>query len=170
MVAEFAAISALGALNGWVLLQAEVAMTLAIRGVFPRIFAGLDRRRTPIVAHLLGCTLACLLVATNLSSGMVKIFEFMILLATTATLVLYAAAALTCIELQRRNLIETRPALLISSVLGLLFALATFYGAGLEATGWGAALIGAGIPVYLLMRWANHSTRAAAADRASPRE
>ena len=35
---------------------------------------------------------------------------------------------------------------------GTGFALWTFYGAGLEATLWGAALLASGLPVYLLMR------------------
>ena len=167
LVAAFAAISALGALNGWVLLQAEVPMTLAMRGVFPKAFARLNRQRTPIIAHLLGCALSCVLVATNLSSGMIRIYEFMILLATTATLVLYFVAALGCIELQRRNEIETRPLLLAASIIGLLFALATFYGAGLEATGWGAALLATAIPVYFVMRRADRSSPAPEADPAS---
>ncbi len=167
LVAAFAAISALGALNGWIMLQAEVPMTLALRGVFPKVFAGLNRAGAPIAAHLLGCALACLLVATNLSNGMIEIFEFMILLATTATLVLYSVAALGCIELQRRNLIETRPALLIASLVGLLFALSTFYGAGLEASAWGAALLATAIPVYAIMRLGG-SSRASAAAPAEP--
>ena len=38
------------------------------------------------------------------------------------------------------------------ALIGGAYALWTFYGAGAEATGWGAALLATGIPVYFLMR------------------
>ncbi|HEX8620423.1 MAG TPA: amino acid permease [Allosphingosinicella sp.] len=47
LVALFAAISALGALNGWVFVQAEVPLALARSGVFPAAFARLNRAGTP---------------------------------------------------------------------------------------------------------------------------
>jgi APA family basic amino acid/polyamine antiporter len=73
LVAAFAAISALGALNGWVFLQAEVPLVLAERGVFPRFFARVNRNGMPLGGHLLGCGLSVALIATNLSSGMIQI-------------------------------------------------------------------------------------------------
>ena len=47
VLAVFAAISGLGALNGWILLQGELPNVLAKNGVFPRIFARDSRRLTP---------------------------------------------------------------------------------------------------------------------------
>jgi APA family basic amino acid/polyamine antiporter len=151
LIALFAAISALGALNGWVFIQGEVPLALARRGVFPAAFAGLNRHGTPVVGHLLGCVLSCALIATNLNRGIAKLFEFMILLATAATLVLYLLAALSALVLRRRG--ELRGPLVVATATGgTLFALWTFYGAGLEATLWGMALLTSGVPVYLAMR------------------
>jgi APA family basic amino acid/polyamine antiporter len=151
LVALFAAISALGALNGWVFIQAEVPLTLARSGVFPAAFARLNRAGTPIVGHALGCVLSCALIATNLSRGMAALFEFMILLATAATLVLYLLAALSALVLRRRGVLGG-PLVVAAAAGGTLFALWTFYGAGLEATGWGLALLASGVPVYLITR------------------
>lgn len=150
LIALFAAISALGALNGWVFIQAEVPMALARAGVFPAAFARLNRAGTPIVGHVLGCTLSCLLIASNLSRGVAGLFEFMILLATAATLVLYLLAALSALVLRRRGALGG-PLVVATASGGTLFALWTFYGAGLEATGWGLALLLSGVPVYLMM-------------------
>ena len=47
LVAVFAAISAYGALNGWILLQGELPCALARDGLFPRAFGRLSRRGTP---------------------------------------------------------------------------------------------------------------------------
>ncbi len=164
LVALFAAISALGALNGWVFIQAEVPLTLARSGVFPAAFARLNQACTPIVGHALGCVLSCALIATNLSRGMAALFEFMILLATAATLVLYLLAALSALVLRRRGVLAGAP-VVATAAGGTLFALWTFYGAGLEATGWGLALLASGIPVYLIMR--RNLLRARTVDAAS---
>ena len=151
LIAAFAAISALGALNGWVFLQAEVPLVLAERGVFPRVFARVNKGGAPVFAHVLGCLLSVALIATNLSSGMVEIYSFIILLATAATLVLYFTGALTMLAMLRRGQAKGA-AVTFAAIVGGLYALWTFYGAGGEATAWGAALLATGIPVYFFMR------------------
>ena len=169
LVAAFAAISGLGALNGWVFLQAEVPLVLAERRVFPQMFARVNRNGAPVYGHAVGCCLSVALVATNLSSGMIGIYSFTILLATVANLVLYLVATIAILTMIKRG--QTSGALLISAaVLGTIFALWAFYGAGREATGWGAVLVATGIPVYFLMRWRGGSSRAAEANPAALRE
>jgi APA family basic amino acid/polyamine antiporter len=167
LVAAFAAISALGALNGWVFLQAEVPLVLAERGVFPKAFARVNKAGMPVFGHVLGCSLSVALIATNLSSGMIQIFSFMVLLATVATLVLYLAGALAVLVLLNRGR-ATGAVLTAAAVLGAIYALWTFYGAGGEATGWGAVLLATGIPVYFLMRRASTSQPEAASPAAPP--
>jgi APA family basic amino acid/polyamine antiporter len=151
LIAAFAAISALGALNGWVFLQAEVPLVLAERGVFPKIFARVNANGSPVYAQVIGCALSVALIATNLSGGMVQIYSFIILLATVATLVLYLAGAVTMLVLLKRGQAKGA-AVTAASLVGATYALWTFYGAGGEATAWGAALLATGIPVYFLMR------------------
>jgi APA family basic amino acid/polyamine antiporter len=151
LIALFAAISALGALNGWVFLQGEVPLALARGGIFPAVFARLNRAGTPYIGHIIGCALSCALIASNLSRGIAGLFEFMILLATAATLVLYLLAALSALVLRRRGEIGGR-LVVATAIAGTLFALWTFYGAGLEATLWGLALLASGVPVFLIMR------------------
>ena len=167
LIAAFAAISALGALNGWVLMQGEVQLVLAERGVFPSFFARVNRNGMPVYAQILGCSLSVALIAMNLSGGMIQIYSFIILLATVATLVLYLAGALTMLALLKRGQ-ATGAALTGAAILGTIYAIWTFYGAGAEATAWGAALLATGIPVYFLTRWRAGSSPAAAGIRAGP--
>ena len=167
LVAAFAAISALGALNGWVFLQAEVPLVLAERGVFPKYFARVNAAGMPVFGHALGCTLSVALIATNLSSGMIEIFSFMVLLATVATLVLYLAGALAVLALVKRGH-ATGALATAAALVGATYAVWTFYGAGAEATGWGAVLLATGIPVYFVMRWRGGSSPAAAEFPAAP--
>ena len=161
LVAAFAAISGLGALNGWVFLQAEIPLVLAERRVFPQLFARVNNNGAPVYGHLVGCSLSVALVATNLSSGMISIYSFIILLATVANLVLYLAATVAILAMVKRG--EAKgPMLIAAAVLGTLFAFWAFYGAGGEATGWGAVLVATGIPVYFLMRTRARSAEAVA--------
>ena len=151
LVALFALISGIGALNGWVFLQAEVQMLLAERGVFPKVFARVNKAGMPVYAHLLGCMLAVALIAMNLTSGMIQIYTFIILIATVATLVLYLAGAVTMLTLIKRGKAKGA-AITVAATLGVIYSIWTFYGAGGEATAWGAALLATGIPDYFVMR------------------
>jgi APA family basic amino acid/polyamine antiporter len=168
LVAAFAAISALGALNGWVLLQAEVPLALARSGVFPAAFARVNRLGMPVFGQLAGAALSIALIATNFARGLAGLFEFMILLATAATLVLYLSAALGALVLKNRGRLPGALAWATAG-LGTLFALWTLWGAGAEAVGWGAALLASGIPVFLLMT-RNVSGRAGVGEASSMAE
>ena len=94
LVVIFAAISCLGALNGWVLIVGDIPLALAERGVFPRWFAKLNRKGMPVGALILGAVLSCGLIAANYTRGLTELYGFMALLATVATLVLYLVCAL----------------------------------------------------------------------------
>ena len=95
-VGLFACVSAIGALNGWVLIQGELPLALARDGVFPRWFAATDRAGVAVRAQLVSSGLVTVLILANSSRTMVKLFVFMALLSTTVTLFTYlfcAAAA-----------------------------------------------------------------------------
>jgi basic amino acid/polyamine antiporter, APA family len=170
LVVFFAAISCLGALNGWVLLQGEVPLTLARRGVFPRWFAKVNSRGMPVRAQILGSTLSILLVATNYTKGLTELFAFMALLATVATLVLYLFASLAALRLMATGRLKLGLMLGVT-LIGLAYAVWTFYGAGTEATLWGLLLLMTAIPVWFGMRLSSlWSSPAREAAPAAPRE
>jgi APA family basic amino acid/polyamine antiporter len=161
LLAVFAAISGFGALNGWILLQAELPNAMAKSGVFPRIFAQESPRRTPTFALFFSSGLVTLLILMNYQKSMVSIFTFMILLSTTACLVLYLLCSLALLRLQwtgqlgagqlgvpRRG---TAP-LAAVGVIAAAYSLWAIVGAGAEAVSWGAALLALGIPLYFLVR------------------
>jgi APA family basic amino acid/polyamine antiporter len=67
------------------------------------------------------------------------IYEFVLLLSTSAALWLYLAVALAAWRLK-----VVRPFALI----GAIYALWTLWGAGIEASGWSLVLMLAGLPLY----------------------
>jgi APA family basic amino acid/polyamine antiporter len=160
-VALFAAISALGCVNGWVLVGGEIPLTLARDGVFPQWFAKTSRHGTPVRAQLLAGVVATLLVLANYSKSMSGMFSFLALVTTVSSLFLYVAVSLAGLMLVARKQIASAVLLLVA-VPGLIFSLWAFWGAGKEPSLWGLALLATGIPIYWLMRSRGGSTPPAA--------
>lgn len=144
IVAAFAMISALGALNGWILLQGEMPAAMAAGGVFPRYLAKLAPNGVPVRAHILSSCLVTLILALNASKTTVAMFTTVALLATTASLVMYIFVAAAALRLGGVNR--------WIAIAAAVYALWALYGAGLEANLWGAILILAGVPIWWIMR------------------
>jgi basic amino acid/polyamine antiporter, APA family len=159
LLAAFAAVSAFGCLNGWILLQGELPSTMAKNGVFPKVFARISARNTPDFAMIFGSVLVSALVLMKSQQSTVETFTFMAVLSTTACLVMYTLCALALLRLQAAGKMptadNTSKALTVTAFAALAYSLWTIVGAGLEAVGWGFVLLGAGAPVYWIMRRVN---------------
>lgn len=160
-VGLFAAVSALGTLNGYIMLQGEMPLVMAKGGGFPMWFAKTNQAGIPVRAHILSSLGTSLLLAANYSSTLAQLFQFMILLATSSTLVLYLACSLTALRLQQTGLLVFSPRLAIVAALGTVFSIWTLYGAGADALKWGVVLLFIGGAVYALMRFTRPSAPAA---------
>jgi len=152
LFAAAAAIACFGALNGWVLVQGQVPMAAADDAVFPALFARRDANGTPVTGLVVGSLMATTLVVANYQQSLVGLFTFAILVSTGATLVpyLFCSAAewrLSATERGERAS-NGRPL----AAFALIFSAAALLGTGLQALGWGAALLLAGLPVYWWQR------------------
>lgn len=155
-LALFAFISGFGALNGWILLQAEMPRVLANEGVFPKVFARETRHGTPGASLVITGLLLTTLVLMNYSRSMVQVFTFIILIATSTYLVMYLCCAVAALKLCWTGLLgeagrKLSPFLLIAT-LASVYSLWTLFGAGAEEFWWSMALFAAGVPVYWLMQ------------------
>jgi APA family basic amino acid/polyamine antiporter len=148
----FAAISTLGALNGWILLQGELPRAMAADGVFPRWFGAVSAAGTPVRAQLASSLVVTLLLLGNQRLSMISLIEFMALVSTLASLVAYLACAAAALKLQAERRLERSSLLVAAAVVGFIYACWAVYGAGLQPTLLGLGLIGAGLPVYLIVR------------------
>lgn len=151
-LAAFASISALGALNGWSLVQGELPAAMAREGVFPAWFGKTSANGTPVRAHLASSALVTILVLMNYARSMADAFTFMALLSTTATLFAYLFCSLAVLRLQGQGRMDRSRALGVVAAVAAVYSVWTFYGAGWSVTLWGLALLAAGAPVYVLMR------------------
>ena len=152
LIGLFAAVSCMGALNGLILVQGELPLAMARNGAFPAWFGATSRHGTAVRPILLSSGLATILILTKAGGSAAQLFVFMILLSTAAALILYLACALAALRLQHKGLMPRSRALSLVAAIAALYSVWTLWGAGYEATGWGAALLAAGIPVYYVMR------------------
>jgi basic amino acid/polyamine antiporter, APA family len=160
VIAAFAAISALGALNGWVLCQAELPAAMARDGLFPAFLAKAAPNGTPRNAHLFTTTLLTIVILMNSSRSMQSMFEFLIILTTSIVLVMYLGSTAAAFWLWRKGAVKANAAFPLIMALAAIYALWTIYGAGLEPLAWGLALLVAGIPIFALVRLSKRSARA----------
>ena len=145
-VAVLAAISTFGAINGWMLVCAQVSLAAAGDGLFPRRFARLDRNGTPAFGVIVGSALASVLVVASFSRSLVQLFTFILLISTSAILLPYAASSAAWLRSGGGH--GGR----VVAALALAYSVYALCGAGAEALAWGAVLLLAGLPVYLWMR------------------
>jgi APA family basic amino acid/polyamine antiporter len=143
-----ATISCFGALNGWVLLQAQTTLAPALDGLFPKAFARLDKRGTPWLGLLVSSVLASALIASNYSRTLVALFTFTILLSTAATLLPYLITVLAWWRIDA----TVRPWRRAVALGALAFSVWALVGAGAETLMWGGVLLLAGLPIYLWQR------------------
>ena len=140
-VAGFAAVAAIGALNGWVLLQGEAPLGMARAGVIPATIGRTSKRDVPVGALIASTALASILILSNVSRDTAAIYDFMLRVTTAATLWFYAGACVSALVLG-----VARPA----AAIGLVFALWAIWGAGYEAIGLSLALMVTAVPLYYL--------------------
>jgi basic amino acid/polyamine antiporter, APA family len=152
LIAVFAMISALGALNGWVLIQGEMPGALARDAIFPAWLAKTTREGVPVRAHLVSSTLVTILILANQARSVGDLFAVTALISTLASIVAYLACSLAALRLQRVGRIDRSTTLSAAAVAGALYSVWAIYGAGREPVIWGVGLLLSGVPVYLLMR------------------
>ena len=146
-VALFAAISAFGTLNGFILLQGEVPRAMARGGVFPRWLGKDGARGTPVRAHVLSSVLLTVVALLNYQKGMADLFAFIASVSLAAGMLSYLMSALAALRLQPG---DRRFA--VVALIAAAFTIWATWGLGNEAMAYGALLVLAGLPVYWAVR------------------
>ena len=154
LVAAGAAIAAFGGLNGWILVQSQVARATARDKLFPAIFKKENKNGVPVWGLIIGSVLTSVVMWMNYSDGLVEQFRFMVLLTTLCALIpyLFSAASFVLLSITDKlpGLRKFTPQLLGGSAF--LFTLWAIYGAGERTVFWGILLLLAGTPFYVWMK------------------
>lgn len=157
MIAIGAAISCFGALNGWILIQAQVPLAAARDDLFPNVFTKLTKRGTPKYGLIISSALVTGLLALNLKQSLVHQFTFAILLATLASLIPYIFTVMAYLLLARTR--EEQLSSLLRVTLGVLACIGFVYGyfaisgAALDTVFYGMMLLFISLPLYAWLAW-----------------
>jgi APA family basic amino acid/polyamine antiporter len=160
LIAAGAAIASFGAMNGWILIQGQVAEATAKDRLFPGIFRKENTKGVPVWGLVIGSALSSLVALMNYTDGLVEQFRFMILLSTFCTLIpyLFASAAFVSLSLQRMARGSTLVPIFLLGSLAFGFSLWAVFGAGEQSVFWGFILLLLGTPVYVFMKWKKSQT------------
>lgn len=152
-VAIGAAVSAIGALNGWILISGQIPMASAKDQLFPRIFRRENKKGAPGIGIFIGSTLTSLVMLMNFSEKLADQFEFVVLLTTLSVLVpyLFTTAAYALIIVENKFNLHKRVRQMVLAALGFSFAFWSILGAGDTTVFYGFLLLLSGIPFYILM-------------------
>ena len=164
VVALIAAVSAFGTGNALLLIAAESTRTMGLAGNLPAIFARSNKLGAPMGSLLICGGAAGLLVLASSSKNFVAVYVLITLVSTLLSLVLYVVCAASALKLK-----VARKAWIIV-VIGMLYSLAMYFGAGMEPLLWSIGLGAIGLPIRSISRWLNGSNRKAAANQAVPQE
>jgi APA family basic amino acid/polyamine antiporter len=150
-IAAVAVISALGSLNGWNMVNAEMVAGAARDEVFPAPLA----RRTrglPVLALLINSALATILIVVNATGDALSLFTTLALLSTFVYVFGYilSVAAELLHALTARRPFPRRHAAVAAVALGFSIWMAGATGA--DAVQAGTVMLLLGIPAYVLSR------------------
>ena len=154
-VAAGAAISGIGALNGWILIVSQIPMAAAKDKMFPRVFKKENKNGAPILGLIIGSLLSSMVMLMNFTEGLVTQFTFIVNLSVLSCLVpyLFVSAAYIIILIERKMYLNSVIKTFVLGLLGFLYAVWAIYGSGAEVVFYGFLLLLLGIPLYALMQW-----------------
>lgn len=160
------AVAAFGGANNNLLAAGELGYSMALRGDLPRLLTHTDAANAPIVSQLVASALTIILILLNSGKTTAGLFNFVILLSTTSSLVLYLIGTLAALRRDTSGLVR------LVIALSIPFSLFAFYGAGPKANLWGLVLLAIGLAIrwlcHRLNRSRDGSSRAAEANPAAP--
>ena len=157
LISAGAAISAIGALNGWILITSYMPMTMANDRLFPKVFAKKNKKGFPYLSLLLGSILTSIVMTMNYTDGLVDRFEFLILLTTLSTLIPYFFVSVSYIlfHVEKRLFKINSFRSVILGLFGSLYSLWAIFGTGIDSIVYGTILLILGIPIYLILKLKN---------------
>ncbi|MGK0459098.1 MAG: APA family basic amino acid/polyamine antiporter [Polaribacter sp.] len=154
-VAAGTAISAIGCLNGWILLSGQLPMATAKDNMFPRIFKRENKKGAPYLGVFIGSALTSILLLMNLTDGLIEQFTFILNLTVLTALIpyLFVAAAYVIVLIEKKYYINNFIKTFTLGTLGFSYSIWAIFGTGSETVFYGFLLLLSGIPFYVLMHW-----------------
>lgn len=150
LVAIGACISTFGALNCYILLQGQIAQSMAKEGMLSKPMAYLNHQNSPSVALVVSSIFITILLLLNVTKGLTNLYTFMVELSTITSLLFYLSAVLVFgyFAWTHKQGFKRNPKNGLVTLIGLGFCLLVFLGSGFEILVWSCVCLLAGVPIY----------------------
>lgn len=142
-------ISTFGALNGWIMMQGQIPMAAAKDELFPAFLKKTNAKGMPVAALVFSSIVISLLMFMNYNKGLLKAFEFMILLSTLCCLVPYLFSTATYMWL---SLKLNKKWDWCWGLIAFAFSMWAVVGSGAEIVFWGFLILMAWIPLFVWIK------------------
>ena len=154
-VAAGAVISAIGALNGWILMVGQLPMAAAKDEMFPRIFKKENKNAVPYLGLIIGSILSSIILLMGMNDSLLEQFEFVVNLTVLACLVpyLFVSASYIIVIIQKKLHLNNFFKTFTLGSLGFAYSLWAIYGSGSDVVFYGFLLLLLAIPFYVIMQW-----------------
>ena len=149
IIAIFAIISGLGALNGWTLLQIEIPKKLSNKGLLGKRFSKVNSKGVPYQTLIFSSIIVSMLILINYTKSLSTIFTYLILTSTFCSLMLYLFISFSEIIISFKKINFSR---IIRGILSLLFVMWLVIGVGYESIISGLILLSFSIPIYIYQK------------------
>lgn len=154
IIASGAAISCLGTLNGWTLIQGQITMAIAEDNLFPKIFAKRNKFNTPAIGIIISSVLITVLLLLTSTPNLVDQFQFIILNAAAFSLLAYLYSAIAEIIILRNKEVDVKnTASIIIAVIAALYSLWAILGSGKDTVFMMATIILTSVLFYAIIKW-----------------
>ncbi len=157
LVAAGALVATAGALNGCIFVAGQLPLAVALDRLAPSFFARRTTDGAPYLAVLVSCLLGSALLVANYTRGLIGAFTFLLMMATVTALGPLLLSAVAELRHSWRSAAGWSGVALLAAAY-IAFAIV---GSGWEVMAWGAVLIAAGAPLFVVSRQRSASPAAA---------
>lgn len=154
LVAIISIIACLGALNGWILVAAQIPLAAANDGLFPKIFAKCNDAGTPVAGLIITSALISFSLLASSHLNLIKQFIFLVDVAVLGEVVAYFYTTIAEIIILPKNLLSRKNLFHICvAVLAAAYSFCVILGTGKEEIFCLTIFILLTIPFYAIFRW-----------------
>lgn len=153
LIAAGAVISCFGCLNGWILIQSQIAMAVSKDGLFPKIFSKVNKANAPSWGLGINFIILTSLLWLTMNPNLVSQFQLAILVSSTACLFIYFSVGVCeFILMASQNQLNDKSTKMhaIIGLLASLYSVWAFFGAGKEIVFYVMAMFMSGALFYSL--------------------
>ena len=153
-VALMGAFSCFTTLNGWILLQGQIPLSVAKDRLFPSIFGQVSKRGAPVFALLSSTVLMSFLLFFNYSASLLDQFALIVNLTSFSILLPYLVSSLADMRLlwqdgRKKKMFATG---LVTSLLATAYTVVAITGVGFKSFLMGVLFVLIGTPIFIIMK------------------